>query len=253
MRYLVLSDIHANLTALEAVLELAGDHGYDAVLFLGDVVGYGNRAEESVQLLKSLRPVLCLQGNHDALLLAHAAGSRPAGRPTGIVETVIKRHAAELSNDSLEFLRGFQPAFVGQHWQAVHGGLRSRWEYINSLNSAQANEPFLERDLCLTGHTHVPVVYASVSSDAGTLWRTVRFQQADPVEYRVPPRARVFFNPGSVGQPRDGNPLASFGFFDTDLSALEVHRVVYDVAAVQASLQADDYPAVLAARLADGT
>jgi predicted phosphodiesterase len=257
MRYLVLSDIHANIRAFEAVLQCADRHAYDAVLFLGDIVGYGNEPEECIQLLKSLKPVMCLQGNHDVLLLSvpeHEAGREPLRkRPLGVVEWVIKRHAGEVSADSRAFLQGFAESFVARDWQAVHGGLRRRWEYISSLNAAQSNAPFLERGLCLVGHTHVPVVHASVSTADGDLWRSISFRQDSSTLYRLPPSIRAFFNPGSVGQPRDGLPQASFGVFDTDRRTVEVHRVDYDVAGVQASLRADGYPEVLAARLTHGT
>jgi predicted phosphodiesterase len=253
MRYLVLSDIHANIRAFEAVLACAERQAYDAVLFLGDIVGYGNEPEECIQLLKSLKPVLCLQGNHDLLLLSEPGREPGRSRPTGVVEWVIQRHASELSGDSIAFLRNFSESFVARDWQAVHGGLRRRWEYISSLNAAQSNAPFLERSLCLVGHTHIPVIHASVATADGDLWRAISFRQENSTLYRLPPSIRAFFNPGSVGQPRDGLPQASFGVFDTDRWTVEVHRASYDIAGVQASLRAAGYPEVLAARLALGT
>lgn len=254
MRYLVLSDIHANIRALEAVVDSAERHVYDAVLFLGDIVGYGNEPEQCIQLLRSLKPVVCLQGNHEALLLAELERRGPDRRQApSVVEWVIQRHAAELSADSVAFVQGFAPAFVARDWQAVHGGLRHRWEYVSSLTAAQSNAPFLERSLCLVGHTHVPAVHATVATVNGDLWRAVSFQRTAPTQYRLPPNVRAFFNPGSVGQPRDGEPYASFGIFDTDRWTLEVHRAAYDIAAVQASLRGDGYPEVLADRLSYGS
>lgn len=251
MRYLVLSDIHANLTAFEAVLESAARQHYDAVIFLGDVVGYGNRAEECVQLLKSLRPVVKLLGNHDSLLLEPASAGQEHHKVDGIVEQVLKRHQADLSPASLDYLRGFSQSFEGVHYQAVHGGLREQWEYIDTLLQAQANSPWLTRDVCLFGHTHVPTVYAALQTDEEELWRTVPLR-AESCGYRLAPLVRAFFNPGSVGQPRDGNPHASYGLFDTDQRTVEIRRVHYDVESVQASMQADDYPQPLIERLAHG-
>src|SRR5690554_3757701 len=123
MRYLVLSDIHANFTAFEAVMESAASQYYDAVIFLGDVVGYGNRAEECVQLLMSLRPVVALMGNHDALMLGHASAGQELRRVDGIVERVLTRHRNDLSPSSLKFMSTFRPSFEGVTWQAVHGAL----------------------------------------------------------------------------------------------------------------------------------
>ena len=251
MRYLVLSDVHANLSAFEAVLEHASAEHYDAVAFLGDIVGYGNRPEECVQLLKSLRPVVALLGNHDELLLKGDAQASENRRVDSIVERVIRRHRAELSADSLAYLRGFRESFEGVSWQAVHGGLRERWEYLDTLNQAQANAAWLTRDVCLFGHTHIPTVYAALNVQDGEMWRAVPLR-SQRCGYRMAPSIRAFFNPGSVGQPRDGSPLASYGLFDADQRVVEVRRVAYDVASVQSSMQADGYPPPLAERLAHG-
>lgn len=251
MRYLVLSDIHANLSAFEAVLEDAEEVHYDAVIFLGDIVGYGNRPEECLQLLRELRPVVSLLGNHDALLLDQLDNPLESRRVDSVVEQVIRRHREQVSEQSLSFIRSLKPAFEGVNWQAVHGGLRERWEYIDSLNAAQANAPWLTRDVCLFGHTHVPTVYAAVSLDGEDLWRTVPLRN-ERCGYRMAPLVRAFFNPGSVGQPRDGLPLASYGIFDNDQRVVEVRRVRYNVAAVQRSMEQDGYPPVLIDRLEHG-
>lgn len=251
MRYLVLSDIHANLGAFEAVLEAASAEHYDAVIFLGDVVGYGNRPEECVQLLKSLRPVVKLVGNHDALLQERGSEVSELRRVDGIVERVLKRHRSELSADSHAYLATFTDSFEGVQWQAVHGGLRERWEYLDTLNQAQQNASWLTRDICLFGHTHIPTVYAALHVQEGEMWRTVPLR-SQRCGYRLAPRVRAFFNPGSVGQPRDGSPMASYGLFDTDQRVVEVRRVNYDVQAVQASMMQDDYPPALIDRLAHG-
>lgn len=252
MRYLVLSDIHANFTAFEAVVEAAATQHYDAVIFLGDVVGYGNRAEESVQLLMSLRPVVSLMGNHDALLLDHASAGDELRRVDGIVERVLKRHRADLSPASLRYLSSFRRSFEGVRWQAVHGALREPWEYIDTLLQAQSNSKWLTRDVCLFGHTHVPTVYAALKlGDDEEIWRSVPLKTKHG-GYRLAPQVRAFFNPGSVGQPRDSIPLASYGIFDTDQRTVEVRRVEYDVASVQASMRADGYPEPLIDRLAHG-
>ncbi len=251
MRYLVLSDIHANLGAFEAVLEAATSEHYDAVIFLGDVVGYGNRPEECVQLLKSLRPVVGLLGNHDALLLDSDGAGQELKRVDSIVERVLKRHRSELSQDSLRYLASLKDSFEGVKWQAVHGGLREQWEYLDTLNQAQANAAWLTRDVCLFGHTHIPTVYAALHVQEGEMWRTVPLR-SQRCGYRLAPRVRAFFNPGSVGQPRDGSPLASYGLFDTDQRVVEIRRVNYDVAGVQGQMLADDYPPALIERLAHG-
>ena len=251
MRYLVLSDIHANLEALKAVLADAQRSRWDAVVFLGDAVGYGSRPEECLQLLKSLKPVVCLLGNHDTMLLGLGRDHPETTRVDGLVHGALRRHRAELSADSLDFLGTFTPSFTARSWQAVHGALRTPWEYMDTLAAARENAPWLRRPLCLFGHTHVPAIYAAVEHDGETLWRSVQLEEGRG-SYRLAPDVSAFFNPGSVGQPRDGFPAASYGLFDTDSRRLEVRRVTYDTELARSDMLDRGYAPVLADRLVDG-
>ncbi len=251
MRYLVLSDVHANLAALEAVLRHADSRGYDAVLFLGDAVGYYPHANAVLERLRQLEPEVCLLGNHDAVLLAMADGKRSGHREESLVTDVIARQLRELSPESLAFLRGFREHYTSERWEAAHGALRAPWEYLATLASAQANLPHMTRQVCLVGHTHVPKIFASVQGADGPLWRTVQVR-GERTLYRLPPRAHVFVNPGSVGQPRDSVPLAAYAFYDDTSGTIELYRVEFDVAKVQREVRAAGYPEVLAARLAVG-
>lgn len=250
MRYLLLSDIHSNHLALEAVLRHARLRRWDRVLFLGDAVGYYTHPNAVLRQLKQLAPI-ALRGNHEALLLQYAYGKQDGVREEGIVTEVIQRHLAEIDGEHLSFVAGFAQRAAYDGWEAVHGGLRTPWEYINTLQAAQENAPFLTTDLCFVGHTHVPKAYACVAGPAGNIWRTVPFRSAQTV-YRVPPKARVIFNPGSVGQPRDGIPLASYGIFDEDLRVIEMFRVEYDLLGMQRLVRARNYPEALASRLSVG-
>ncbi len=251
MRYLVLSDVHANAQALEAVLRHADFRGYDAVLFLGDAVGYYPDAERVVSLLRSLQPTVAILGNHDAALLGLAGGRAGDHREEGLVTEVLAKQLPELSDDSLQFLENLKEHVVGDGWEAAHGALRSPWEYLATIGSAQANLPSLQQQLCLVGHTHVPKIFAAVEGPSDVMWRTVQFRHERAL-YRIPPKARVFANPGSVGQPRDSIPLAAYALFDDTAHTLEMFRVEFDVAAVQQAVRAAGYPEVLASRLAVG-
>lgn len=265
MRYLVLSDLHANLPALDAVLVHAKQRGYDDVMFLGDAVGYYPHPEEVVQRLAALNPSVRILGNHDAALLAmvdqHASAARDAGlaRDPSVVTEVLERHLAELSNDSVRFLQSLQPTHVADDWEATHGALVKPWEYMSSLGAAQANLALMTTKLLFVGHTHFPKVFAAVraapragSSDPGQeMWRTITFRH-EHGQYRVPPLAHVIANPGAVGQPRDHIPLAAYALFDVPTRSIAFHRVEFDVAAVQSDVRAAGYPEVLAARLALG-
>lgn len=252
MRYLLLSDIHSNHLALEAVLRHARLKRWDKVIFLGDAVGYYTHPNEVLRHLRQLDPVIALIGNHEALLLQHAFGQQSTSmREDGVVTEIIQKHVAAIETDNLAFVNKLESRVLKDGWEATHGGLRSPWEYINTLQSAQENEPFLKETLCFVGHTHVPKAYASVSSPSGDIWRTVSFRTEQAV-YRVPPKARVIFNPGSVGQPRDGIPLASYGIFDEGLRVIEMFRVEYDLLGMQRLVREYNYPEALAARLSVG-
>lgn len=252
MRYLLLSDVHANQVALDAVLAHARPQGWDEVLFLGDAVGYYADPEAVVRTLIELEPSVAVIGNHDHLLLELRDG-RPGELAEGtVVRPVLERHVEALSEESVAFLRAMERHHVSEGWEAVHGALVETWQYLAGVPQAEMNVPLMRRRLCLVGHTHVPKVIASVTGPGERrLWRTVSFPP-DGGHYRLPPRASAFFNPGSVGQPRDGVPLASYGLFDVEKGLLQVVRVPFDVPEVQRRLEALAYPRVLGARLAMG-
>ncbi len=252
MRYLVLSDIHANHLAFRAVLQHAKRQRWDKSIFLGDAIGYYTHPNEVLDLLWDLQPEVCLKGNHEDLLFRLKDDPQlSAVREDSAVTDVLKDHLKQLSPDHLNYLRSFRDQQVYDGWEATHGGLRSQWEYITTLNSAQENAPYMQRPLCFVGHTHVPRVFASVNTSSGDIWRTVAFRGSHAV-YRIPPKATVIFNPGSVGQPRDGIPLASYVIFDEELKVLELFRVEYDLLGMQRLVRERGYPEVLASRLTVG-
>ncbi|MEX2502122.1 MAG: metallophosphoesterase family protein [Trueperaceae bacterium] len=252
MRYLLLSDVHGNVVALKAVLADARRHGYDAVAFLGDAVGYYPAIDASVRVLADLEPAFALIGNHDAQLLAFRDGRPFDDSAGGLVGEVLARQAEAIDDDALAWLRTLVRTHQDEAFEAVHGALARPWQYLHGLPDAEENLPYLTKRLCLVGHTHVPRLMAAVDGPEGrTLWRQVVFRE-DGGRYRMPPKARGFFNPGSVGQPRDGVPYASYGLFDVPTRRLEVVRVPFDVTAVQRDVRAAEYPEVLAERLAVG-
>lgn len=254
MRYLVLSDVHGNAVALDAVLADARRRGYDATLFLGDAVGYYPQVGRVVDRLRELEPVTSLLGNHDAQLLAFADGTQGVEGMAGgnVVGPILVRQAEALDADQLAWLRAMTGHYEEERFEAVHGALLRTWQYLHGLPEAEENLPYLERPLCLVGHTHVPrVLAATEGTDGRTLWRQVTFRGQGGT-YRMPPRAKGFFNPGAVGQPRDGIPLASYALFDVDRMKLELIRVPFDVVGVQRAVREADYPEGLAARLAVG-
>src|SRR5690606_28523282 len=185
MRYLLISDVHANLPALDAVLLHASQRGYDATIFLGDAVGYYPHAEEALQRLIALDPAVRILGNHDAALLDMIAGEGEK-RDASVVSEVLERHLEALSDDSIACLRTLKTHHVAETWEATHGALGRRWDYLATLGAAQATLPLMTTRLLFVGHTHCPKVFAAVNSAGQEMWRTVAFRH-ERGQYRVPP------------------------------------------------------------------
>jgi predicted phosphodiesterase len=239
---LVVSDIHANLAALDAVLDAAPPH--DAVWFLGDAVGYGADPNAVVERLAEIGPEVWLAGNHDraALGLLDLADFNPAARRAA------EWTAATLSDAARSHLadRAASCVIEGSGVTLVHGSPRHPlWEYILGAQVAMDNFRHFSTPVCLFGHTHVAAIYQAEIDGALRLPTTL-----DPVV--IPDGARWLVNPGSGGQPRDSDPRASCLIYEPAASALTFHRVSYDVAATQARILAAGLPSTLAARLDAG-
>ena len=220
MTYLLLSDVHANMGALEAVLTHAAGRGWDAVsdpvLFLGDAVGYGREPNEVLNRLRELEPAIALRGNHEAVLLRLAAD--PSLRVAPNYE-VTKTQVNELSAANRAFVEGTTMSHLSERWGAVHGALRTPWEYLISVPVARANEPRMERPLYFVGHTHVPAVFTKTA--AGRWYSLVC---RDELTFSLEPGGAAFVNPGSVGGPRDGLG-ASYGLYDDEARRATLYRL----------------------------
>jgi predicted phosphodiesterase len=243
MRIAVFSDVHANLEALEAVLARARDEGTDATYVLGDIVGYNADPQAVVDRLAALPEAVLLAGNHDL-----AATERfDVTWFNTVAAEAIRWTIDALDADALKLLAGLEPRRDTDAALLVHGSVMDpASEYVVSPREAGRSfdaEPF---DLCLFGHTHLPMLF---SVTAGGV-------QGHPLDdgqvIRLEPGARAMLNPGSVGQPRDADPRASFMVLDTGAREAVVHRVTYDVESAQAKVRAAGLPAVLADRLAIG-
>ena len=246
MRYLLLSDIHANAVALKAVLQHA-ETKWQQVIFLGDAVGYYPQPEEVVQTLQTLPLTAALLGNHDEILLEPAA----EGAARSVVTEVLDKQRSRLNGSARSFLAGLSHHAFGESWEAVHSTLAGGWGYIDSLERARSEPPRMSRPLLLFGHTHLPIIYLFTEHGGQKLSRSIPLTK-EKTSFRLPPNARVLFNPGSVGQPRDGIPLASYAVYDDDTRTLEHYRVPFDIGAVQKLVKDADYPSSLAARLGRG-
>ncbi len=239
MRIAVLSDIHANLVALDAVLDDAGE--VDAIWHLGDVVGYGPDPDGVVGRLREVGAI-GVRGNHDA---AACGGSEIDWFNTDARRAMEWTRNA-IAPETLEWLNAQPERRSMDSSELVHGSPREPlWEYIMTAEVARANLARLESAIGLHGHTHVPVAWVE---DRG---RVELVRGHDGSVLALGDR-RSLVNPGSVGQPRDGDPKASYAILDPEARTVAWHRVPYDFAAVQAQMRAAGLPASLSARLSVG-
>ncbi len=249
MRQAIIADIHANLTALTAVLDdIERRGGVDEVWCLGDVVGYGPEPEACIDRLRETTGV-CVAGNHDAA----AAGRISTADFNPAAAAASRWTTGELSSQGKEYLVRLPPKFVRGDFTLVHGSPRAPMrEYVESAAVAGENLAYFETGCCLVGHTHQPMVFTAGDGDhadgdgncAARHWTT-----DDPV---IPGERRLIINPGSVGQPRDGDPRASYAIHDGDRARLVLYRVGYDIRATQKKMQALGLPERLIARLEYG-
>lgn len=243
MQVVVLSDIHANLEALDAVVADARRHGFDRVACLGDLVGYGASPIEVVDRVESLGALAVIRGNHDKV----CAGLEPATNFNDAARAAAEWTYATLGPVYRERLAALPrgPVALTDEIEICHGTPFDEDFYVFDEGDAARAIAATSRRVCFFGHTHVPAVY-STSSDP------VRTSPDAADEFLLPLEGRVLINVGSVGQPRDGDPRAAYGIIDTERGAVALHRVPYDVEAAQQRIRAAGLPEWLAARLARG-
>lgn len=242
MRILVISDIHANLAAFEAVLSDAkGD--WDYVWCLGDVVGYGPDPNECCDLLRSL-PHLCLAGNHDWAAL----GRLDIRTFNADARRAVTWTRDALSSENTSYLSALPTTFVLGNYTLAHGSPREPvWEYILDPLIAALNFPHFETPYCLVGHTHTPIFF-QLTDDRGD----TEAIQPNYREARALNGHRLIINPGSVGQPRDSNSDAAYGILQVQEAIFEHRRVSYAIKATQDKMRRLDMPERLITRLEHG-
>lgn len=242
MRILVISDIHANYTALEAVLQDAGP--VDETWCLGDVVGYGPDPNACVEELREMSMLTCLLGNHDVAVI----GKMPLESFNGDARRSLLWHETVLSPSNADFLSSLpeNPKVRGDVTMA-HGSPRDPvWEYVINTLSARLNFDYFDTSWCFVGHSHIQCLFSlDEKRDRITL-------DAPPIGVAMPLNGRAILNPGSVGQPRDRDPRAAYAIFDPDARTWEARRVEYNFAEVQERIRQARLPEKHAARLAEG-
>jgi len=239
----VISDVHSNLPALESVLAAVEEAGPDEVWCLGDVVGYGAQPDACAELARE-RCDVCLVGNHDLAVLGGLDISSFSDNAAAAVAWT-REHTAE---PTLEFLRGLAPVGERAGVGLFHASPRDPvWEYVLSVEQAEAGLDVQEQRVGLIGHSHVALFFTR--PDASKPAHGAQAGDGAGIELGA---GNWLLNPGSVGQPRDGDPRAAWLELDTEEWTARFHRVSYDTEAASEAILAAGLPSNLAERLQVG-
>jgi predicted phosphodiesterase len=242
MRYAILADIHGNLVAFKAVLQdIEQRGGFDRIWCLGDIVGYGPEPHGCIELLRQYDHI-CVAGNHDWAAI-------------DLIDIVDFNEDAALANQwtaqqltvwDKEYLKSL-PRTINEHdFSLVHGSPREPlWEYLFSTKMAEENMDFFITQFCLVGHSHVPLYFEQLSEG-------MRLSKLDADAAIHLKENRFIINPGSVGQPRDHDPRASYALYDSDTTTLYHYRVEYNIEATQEKMIQQKLPEFLILRLNHG-
>jgi predicted phosphodiesterase len=247
MRILILSDIHANVVALEAVLSAVDN--VDGLWCLGDTIGYGPRPNECIEHMRQMADY-AISGNHDLACLGKVdlddfnPDARTANRWNGDQLTAPNREWLMGLDNSIERLPTFRDFCM------MHGSPHDPvWEYLLSIEQARRNfeHPAFRTRVCLVGHSHIPILFTD------DYMHGIRREFPDHnAEVRLMPDTRYIINPGSVGQPRNQDPRAAFAILDTEKSIVKFHRIRYDVEKTQQQMREVSLPPALIKRLQFG-
>jgi predicted phosphodiesterase len=246
MRLLVFSDVHANATALAAALEACAGR-WERAVCLGDVVGYGPDPNEVVERVRSLVSAI-VRGNHDKAVsgISNLEDFNPAAR------AAVEWTRSRLIPENLSYLRSLPAGPIETNGAVlVHGAVEDEDEYVFAANQALTGLLASPRPITFFGHTHMQ----SGFSYDGTTVGTVELSRKAGTNFSVvslEPKTRYLLNPGSVGQPRDGDPRAAFAIADLEKRRVEFWRTPYDISAVQGRMEQAGAPEALVLRLAFG-
>jgi predicted phosphodiesterase len=246
MRILIISDIHANLTAFQAVLEQTQNQ-WDIIWFLGDLVGYGPDPNECVQELQKHNHI-ALSGNHDQAVL----GNLDIKSFNREAKYAINWTQEAINNETIAYLQSLPSKQVQGAFTLAHASPRYPvWEYILDPLTASENFNWFETEFCLVGHTHVPVIFEErLNGFRKVNVRPPSYARGQEALFLGP--ERLIINPGSVGQPRDSDPRAAYALLDTEAMTWSYQRVSYAVREVQERMEKCGMPKRLVNRLAYG-
>lgn len=245
MRYAIISDIHSNLPAFEAVLEKIDDLGINTIICLGDIVGYNAEPNECVDEVIS-RNIKCIMGNHDS----RACGLEEPDNFTDIAKEAIFWTRNELNQKGILFLKDLPRFLIFDNFRAaaVHGFVNDTDRYMVTVSDAHENFKLMKikyphAKVCFFGHTHRPVIFKYINNNVTMVFDT---------ETRLDSNGLYLINPGAVGQPRDGNPQASFLLYAPEEKDVRFFRVRYDIMKTADKVLNAGLPELLAQRLKTG-
>jgi len=242
MRILVVSDIHANYTALEAVLADAGST--DEIWCLGDMVGYGPDPNAVVEQVRELPQLTCLLGNHDVAVI----GKMPFESFNGDARRSLVWTEKVMNADNMAFLNSLhQNVKVRGQVTMAHGSPRDPlWEYVLNTLSARLNFDHFDTPWCFVGHSHLQCLFRLNETNDRVTMETPKVDEVLSLS------SRLILNPGSVGQPRDRDPRAAYAIYDSESQTWTARRVKYNVAEVQERIRSAGLPEKHALRLEEG-
>ncbi len=246
MRYLVLTDIHANLEALEACLADARDRRCEQTLVLGDLVGYGADPNGVIDRVLALKPTAIVRGNHDKV----ACGLEQAEGFNAVAKSAARWTLDVLTPEYRDWLANLPqgPTQVDDLVEICHGSPFDEDAYIFDELDALRALKVSTRPLCLFGHTHYPITFELSNESIDSLGSS----PAAEMQVQLREGCKYLINPGSVGQPRDGDSRAAYAIVDTTERRVELFRAPYNVEEAQAKVVKAGLPEVLAQRLAVG-
>lgn len=245
MKIGVLADIHSNLPALKEVLADLAVEKVEGYLVLGDIVGYGPYPNECIEILQKLPHTVAIVGNHDwaVIDLEDISQFHEAARQACLWTKSM------LTAETITYLGSLEYSIHNDQYMLVHGSPRDPLdEYLINVERFEKNIPFLKADICFIGHSHLPLYFTKQKESGNLELRTIQEQEVLPLA----PEIVHIINPGAVGQPRDRDPRASYGIFDTQHLEFILKRKTYDIAAVQAEMNRQHLPKFLIDRLAEG-
>jgi len=243
MHYAIVADIHANLAAFTAVLDdIEHRGGVEEIWCLGDVVGYGPDPHQCIELLRRYNHV-CVAGNHDWA----AVGKIDASDFNPAAAAVCHWTRQQLTREDIDYLDNLLLVIERDDFTLVHGSPREPiWEYVLSTVIARENLAYFKPRYCLIGHSHVPLIFECGATG------TCSFKEFPADSIFMLGGNRLIINPGGVGQPRDGDPRASYAIYDNEAKSIIHYRIPYDIGATQARMTEYGLPMRLITRLSYG-